>query len=83
MTPTALLALTAHARSASTRKHTASAAPATQAPRDKQSCVPRMLRIIAALAATLVLIVSLVDPLRGSDRLDATDATYDQGVRHE
>ena len=47
--------------------------------RKKPSSGMRTLRIATALAASLVLVVSLVDPLRGSERLGAQDATQEQG----
>ena len=82
MPPTALLSMTAHARSAG-RKHTPSGATETRTPRAWRSSTRRILRTIAVLAGSLVLIGSLVDPLRGSDQFDAHKATHDQGVRHE
>ena len=82
MPPTALLSMTAYTRSAG-RKHIPSGATATQTPCAWRSGTRRILRILAVLVGSLVLIGSLVDPLRGSDQFDEHKATHDQGVRHE
>jgi hypothetical protein len=42
-----------------------------------------MLRIAAVMAGSLILVVSLVDPLRGSEQFGARAAAHEQGVRHE
>jgi hypothetical protein len=39
--------------------------------------------LAVVLVGSFILVVSLVDPLRGSDRFDVHPATQDNGVRHE
>ena len=53
------------------------------ATRAEPSAFGQVLRFAIALVGCFVLVVSLVDPLRGSDRFDVTTATQDQWVRHE
>jgi hypothetical protein len=81
MHPAALVALAASSRSAARRQRT----PSTERPATlhKSSGARRALRIAAALAGSFMLVVSLVDPLRGSDQLAAYDATQGQGAGHE
>jgi hypothetical protein len=49
----------------------------------KPSAFSRVLRSAMALGGCFALVVSLVDPLRGSDRLDVTSAMQATGARHE
>ena len=81
MHPTALVALAAHKRSTAARKPSISEKASVVG--NKRSGALRALRMVTALAASLVLVVSLVDPLSGSERLVTQDATQEQGARHE
>lgn len=82
MHPTALVALAAHKHSTAARKQP-SPSKRTSVTRNKPSGSLRALRMVTVLAASLVLVVSLVDPLSGSERLVTQDATQEQGARHE
>jgi hypothetical protein len=53
------------------------------AARAEPSACRRVLRLAVVLVGSFILVVSLVDPLRGSDRFDVHPATQDNGVRHE
>jgi hypothetical protein len=74
-------ALAAHKRASAARKPSPS--EKTWVSGNKRSGALRALRMVTALAASLVLVVSLVDPLSGSERLPMQGATQEQGVRHE
>jgi hypothetical protein len=78
MHPTALFVLAAPSRSAAARKQRS---PSTEshATLHKPSGARRALRIAAVLAGSFVLVVSLVDPLRGSDQSGAYNATARAG----
>jgi hypothetical protein len=82
MHPTALVALAAPSRSAAARMQRS---PSTEshATVNKPSGARRALRMAAVLAGSFVLVISLVDPLRGSDQSGAYDATQEQGARNE
>jgi hypothetical protein len=58
-------------------------APAGQNPAARTSGGRRVLHIAAALAGSLILVVSLVDPRRGSDQHHAQSETREAGARHE
>lgn len=74
MSPTALLGLAAHGRRAGTAK---SSAPAPARPAVlNRPCVRCAVRMLAMFAAGLILIVALVDPLRGSDQFAGDAAVY-------
>ena len=78
MHPTALVALAASSGSAAGGRQRS---PSTErrATFNKPSGACRALRIAAVLAGSFVLVVSLVDPLSGSDQLAAHNATQVQG----
>jgi hypothetical protein len=82
MQSTGLLTPALRSRVAGTRKQASPTKPALAA-RTKPSACRRVLRLAVVLAGCFVLVVSLVDPLRGSDRFDLHPATQHQGARHE
>jgi len=80
MQPTVILTLAAHGVAKSARKP--ASPPPPRAVRRKLTGPRTALRVLAALAGSLVLVLSLVDPLRGSERFEAPAASFEQGVRH-
>jgi hypothetical protein len=80
MFPIAHLALAARSRSGVARKPSS---PTTGAPPLKPSGAWLVSRMAAALGGSLVLIVSLVDPLPGGGGYEVHDGVQNQGVRHE
>lgn len=83
MFPLAPAVLAAHSRSAAAGRKPKSPKKLARTPGAKPSGTHRALRLVVALAGSLVLVVALVDPLRGNDGFDVQVKTQDQGVRHE
>jgi hypothetical protein len=82
MHQTAPLALAAQSRSTRASRQRAASSMAAPAVGAKPSSTRLALRVAAALAGSLILIIALVDPLRGNHRLEADTAAHHQGVRH-
>lgn len=82
MQPTVLLTLAAHSVAKNAKKPASPPPPAPRAAREKSSHARTALRVLAALAGGLVLVLSLVDPLLGSGQFETPTAFFEQGVRH-
>ena len=82
MQPTVILTLAAHSVAKGPRRPAGPAAAVPRPVRGKPSRARTILQVVAALAGSLVLVLSLVDPLRGSEPFEAHAAAFEQGVRH-
>ena len=74
MQPTVILTLAAHGVAKTTKRPAASSPPAPTTVRRKSSGHRAGLRVLAALAGSFLLVISLVDPLSGRDQPEASNA---------
>ena len=82
MHQTALLTFAAHRRGTRPARRETARLTAVPPARVRPSGARLALRVAAALAGSLILIIALVDPLRSSDQFDPHTAAIEQGVRH-
>lgn len=82
MQPTVILTLAAHSVAKGPRRPAGPAAAGPRTIRGKSSRARSVLRVVAALAGSLLLVLSLVDPLRGSEPVESHAAAVEQGARH-